>query len=192
MPAKVIDVAKARTAGDLRDVVHRAVQALSEGHVVGFPTETVYGLAASALDEQAVERLAQSKGRAANHPFALAVKSLHDALDYVPDMSPLAQRLARRCWPGPLTLVMEVDHANSLVARLPASVQQRVCPNGTLGVRVPASALVIEVMRLITGPIALTSANQTGNSEPVTSEEVMSQVGDAIYSILDDGKCQFG
>lgn len=192
MPAKVIDVAKARTAGDLRDVVHRAVQSLSEGHVVGFPTETVYGLAASALDEQAVDRLAQAKGRAANHPFALAVKSLNDALDYVPDMPPLAERLARRCWPGPLTLVLGVDRANSLVARLPASVQERVCPDGTLGIRVPASALIIEAMRLITGPVALTSANQTGNREPVTCEEVMAEVGDSIDLVLDDGRCQFG
>ena len=192
MVAKVIDVAKARTAGDLRDVVHRAVQALSEGKVVGFPTETIYGLAAAALDEQAVNRLVEAKGRAANHPFALAVKSLGDALDYVPDMPPLAQRLARRCWPGPLTLVLEVNRSNSLVARLPESVQQRVCPNGTLGLRVPASPLVVDAMRLLTGPIALTSANQTGNREPVTCEEVMAEVGDNIELVLDDGRCQFG
>ena len=160
--------------------------------MVGFPTETIYGLAASALDEQAVERLVAAKGRAANHPFTLAIKSLNDALDFVPDMPVLARRLARRCWPGPLTLVLAVDRANSLVARLPESVQQRVCPQGTLGLRVPAAPLVIEAMRLITGPIALTSANQSGSKEPVTSEEVLAEVGDAIDLILDDGRCQFG
>ena len=192
MPAKVIDVAKARTAGDLRDVVHRAVQALSESRVVAFPTETIYGLAASALDEQAVERLVQAKGRAAQHPFALAVKSVDDALDYVPDMPVLAQRLARRCWPGPLTLVLEVNRESSLVDRLPAAIQQRVCPNGTLGLRVPASALVIDALRLMTGPLALTSANQTGGAEAVTAEEVMAEVGEQIDLVLDDGRCQFG
>jgi len=192
MPAKVIDVAKARTAGDLRDTVHRAVQALSEGQVVAFPTETVYGLAASGLDEQAVAKLAAAKGRAAGHPFALAVKSLDDALDYVPEMPVLAQRLGRRCWPGPLTIVVPVDRGNSLLARLPQVVQQGVCPAGTLGLRVPASQLVIEALRLLTGPLALTSANQTGGRDPVTAEEVVAEVGESIDLVLDDGRCQFG
>ena len=101
MPAVVIDL---RHADDLRDVVHQTVQALAEGKIVAFPTETVYGLAASALDEQAVERLAAIKGRKQGHPLTLAIKSADEARDYVPDMSPLAQRLARRCWPGPVTL----------------------------------------------------------------------------------------
>ena len=192
MPAKVIDVAQARTVGDLRDVVHRAVQALSEGRVVAFPTETVYGLAASALDEQAVDRLAEAKGLAVGHPFALAVKNLDDALDYIPSMPMLAQRLGRRCWPGPLTMVLEVDRSDSLVARLPQTVQQKVIPNGTLGLRVPASPLVIEALRLLTGPIALTSANQTGHSEPVTGEEVLAEIGDGVDLVLDDGRSQFG
>ncbi len=192
MPAKVIDVAKARAAGDLRDVVHRAVQALSEGGVVAFPTETIYGLAASAVDETAVARMAEIKGRGANHPFALAVKSIDDALDYVPEMSPLAQRLARRCWPGPLTIVLPVDRSESLVARLPAGVQDSVCPNGTLGLRVPATGLVVDAMRLLTGPLALTSANKTGSGDPVSPDQVLEEVGDAVDLVLDDGRCQFG
>lgn len=192
MSAKVIDVAKARTVGDLRDAVHRAVQALAESRIVAFPTETVYGLAASGLDERAVGCLADLKSRGQGHPFALAVKSLEDALDYVPEMSPLAERLARRCWPGPLTLVLPVDAAGSLVARLPKTVQQTVCPGGTLGLRVPASPLVIEVLRLLSGPLALTSANRAGNAEPVTAQEVLDEVGDDIELVLDDGRCQFG
>ena len=192
MPAKVIDVAKARTAGDLRDVVHRAVQALSEGRVVAFPTETVYGLAASALDDAAVDRLIEAKGRDSGHPFTLAIKGVDDALDYVPDMPVLAQRLGRRCWPGPLTMVLEVDRSQSLVGRLPESIRQAVCPSGTLGLRVPASQLIIEALRLLTGPIALTSANQSGNEDAVTSDQVMAEVGDAIDLVLDDGRSQFG
>ena len=86
MPPVVIDV---RRADDLRDVVHRSVQALAEGKLVGFPTETVYGLAASALDAAAVQRLADVKRRGSDRPFALAVKSADEAFDYVPDISPL-------------------------------------------------------------------------------------------------------
>ena len=83
---------------DRRDVVHRAVQMLAEGKLVVLPTETVYGLAASALCPQAVERLLEVKGRASNHPLTLAVGNADAALDYVLHMSYLGRRLARRCW----------------------------------------------------------------------------------------------
>ena len=84
MPPVVIDI---RAAEDSRDVVHRAVQALAEGHLVVLPTETVYGLAASALNEKAIDRLLEAKDRPNNQPLTLAVKSSDDALDYVPRMS---------------------------------------------------------------------------------------------------------
>ena len=98
MPPVVVDV---RAAEDLRDVVHRAVQAVAEGKLVVFPTETVYGLAAQALQPEAVRRLSEVKGREEGHPLTLAIKSAEEARDYAPDMSLLAFRLARRCWPGP-------------------------------------------------------------------------------------------
>ena len=107
----VIDV---RNAEDSRDVVHRAVQALAEGQLVAFPTETVYGLTASAVNSEAVERLLDVKGRSGNHPLALAIRSNDDALDYAPTMNPLARRLARRCWPGPITLVVDDSSHESL------------------------------------------------------------------------------
>ncbi|MCA9269171.1 MAG: threonylcarbamoyl-AMP synthase [Planctomycetales bacterium] len=192
MPAKVIDVSQARTAGDLRDVVHHAVQALVEGHVVAFPTETVYGLAASGLNADAVDRLAEIKGRKSGQPFALAVKSLDDARDYIPEMSLIAQRLARRCWPGPLTLVLQNGHVDGLAHRLPEPVRRLVCPEGTVGFRVPAAPLLIEALRLVAGPLVLTSANRTGQPEALTGDEVKQAVGDDIRLILNDGKCQFG
>ena len=95
---------------DLRDVVHRTVEALSAGKVVAIPTETVYGLAASAFQPEAVKQVFAIKGRPANAPLAIAVKSLEDAIDFVPDMSPVARRIARRSWPGPITIVHDVDH----------------------------------------------------------------------------------
>lgn len=192
MPAKVIDVAQARTGGELRDVVHRAVQALAEGHLVAFPTETVYGIAAAGLNEKGVDRLVELKGRKAGHPFALAVRGIDDALDYVPNMPALGERLARRCWPGPITLVFDATHSDSLAHRLPANVRQAVCPHGTLGLRVPAAPLVLESLRLLAGPLALTSANQIGQPEATTGEEVMAAVGSDLRLLLDDGRCQFG
>ena len=189
MPPIVIDV---RRTDDLRDVIHRTVQALAEGRLVGFPTETVYGLAASALDTSAVNRLVEVKGRTANHPLALAVKSADEALDYVPDISPLGKRLARRCWPGPVTLVMGDNHRDSLVQQLPQKVRNYVVPRDTIGLRVPAHRLILEVLNLMAGPLILTSANPTGHTEAVTADEVVDYFGDRVELILDDGRSQFG
>ena len=124
MAPLVIDI---RSAEDTRDVVHRAVQALAEGRLVALPTETVYGLAASALDERAVKRLLAVKNRPEGQPLTLAVKSADDALDYVPDLSLLGRRLARRCWPGPVTLVVDDRHPDSLIGQLAPSVRQGDC-----------------------------------------------------------------
>src|SRR5262245_27706066 len=96
-----------QNAPDPRSVIHQAVEALGAGRLVAFPTETVYGLAASALAAGAVQRLRQSKGRPDDKPLTLALAGPADALDWVPGMSRLGRRLARRCWPGPVTLVFQ-------------------------------------------------------------------------------------
>ena len=188
MPPVVIDL---RQAEDLRDVVHRAVQSLAEGEVVAFPTETVYGVAASALSEQGVQRLLEAKGRPQGQPLTLGIKSADEALDYVPDLSPLAQRLARRCWPGPLTLVVPDNHPDSLVQQLPTSVKQAVVPQDTLGLRVPAHDTILDVLRMLAGPIALSSANLSGRPDAVTAAEVIEQLGEKIDLVLDDGRSRF-
>ncbi len=189
MGPPVIDL---KTADDPRDVVHRAVQALAEGKLVVFPTETVYGVAASALCSRAVQRLCDVKQRGAEHPFTLAIKSAEDALDYVPYPSPLAQRLARRCWPGPITLVLDNDHPDSLINRLPAVVAGAVSPHGTVGLRVPAHHLLLSVLRLTAGPVVLTSANRSGQPEARSADEVVQALGDEVDLVLDDGRCKFG
>lgn len=188
MPPVVIDLSK---ADDHRDVVHRAVQALAEGKLVAFPTETVYGLAASALDEDAVTRLLAVKGRKPGHPLTLAVKSADDALDYVPGISRLAERLARRCWPGPITLVLDDNHPDSVIKQLPQKVRSAVSPNGTVGLRVPAHPMILAVLRLLPGPLALSSANRAGKADAVTAQEVVDSVGDDVELILDDGRAKF-
>jgi protein-tyrosine phosphatase len=185
----VIDI---KSAEDARDVIHRAVQALAEGGIVAFPTETVYGLAASALCEKAVARLAQVKDRGQGHPFALAIKSLEDARDFVPRLSPLAHRLARRCWPGPVTLVFDADDREGLLQRLPPFVRKAVAPNGTIGFRVPAHSVIQEVLRLMVGPLALTSANRHGHPEATTASQVLEAFGNSVQLVIDDGPCRYG
>ncbi|MDP1563962.1 MAG: L-threonylcarbamoyladenylate synthase [Pirellulaceae bacterium] len=189
MPATVLDLLKIH---DPNDAVHRAVQALAEGKVIALPTETVYGLAVSGLCPEAVERLCAQKARLCERPLAIAVKSADDALDYVPTMSPLARRLARRCWPGPLTIVFPEVGPDSVITQLSKDVQRRVAADGSLGIRVPAHPLFLSVLRFCRGPIVLTSANVTGKPEPLNAQQVLDSMGDSVDLIVDDGPCRFG
>jgi tRNA threonylcarbamoyl adenosine modification protein (Sua5/YciO/YrdC/YwlC family) len=122
----------------------------------------------------------------------LAIKSADEAPDFVPDLSPLARRLARRCWPGPVTLVVDNKHQDSLVQQLPRAVREIVVPNGTLGLRVPANEMSQDVLRMLSGPLVLTSANRSGGADAVTAQEVVEAVGDHVAIVLDDGPCRYG
>jgi protein-tyrosine phosphatase len=189
MPPIYIDL---RTADDLRDVVHQAVQALAEGKLVVFPTETVYGIGARAVDADAVERLLAVKGRKTGNPLSLAIRGFEEARDYVPDMSALAQRLARRCWPGPITLVLDASHPESLARRLPPSVQQAVIPKTTVGLRVPGHDVILDVLQMIAGPLVLSSANRSGHADATNAHEAIDSLGNDVDMILDDGPTRYG
>jgi len=189
MQPVVIDL---QSAEDRRDVVHRAVQALAEGGLVAFPTETVYGVAASALDEDAVCRLLTAKDRKTAKPLTLAIKSADEARDYAPDMCPLARRLARRCWPGPVTLVVDDSHPESLVRQLPPKVRQAVSPQQAIGLRVPGHRVILDVLRMLAGPLTLTSANRAGMPEATTAKDVIDTFGEQLRLAVDDGPCRFG
>ncbi len=181
-----------RAADDIRDVVHRAVQALAEGGLVVFPTETVYGVAARALDVAAVERLVAVKGRKAGHPLTLAIRGPEEARDYAPGMSPLAKRLARRCWPGPVTLVVDDSHPESAVKQFPAGVRESVSPDGTIGMRVPGHTVILDVLQMVAGPLVLSSANRAGQPEPRTAADAVRSLGDDVNLVLEDGPTRFG
>ena len=125
------------------------------------------------------------KGRRRGHALSLAVKSADEARDYAPDMSHLAQRLARRCWPGPVTLVVD-DVASGEPAcggfRPPSKSGLR--PSETIGLRVPGHQVVLDVLRMLAGPLVLTSANLGGQAEAVTAQQVLDALGDRIDLVL--------
>ncbi|MEM8946627.1 MAG: L-threonylcarbamoyladenylate synthase [Planctomycetota bacterium] len=192
MPPLVIDL---READDRRDVVHRAVQTLAEGGLVVFPTETVYGVGASARSVAGIRKIFEAKGRSQEAPLALAIKSAEEAMDYVPSPGRIAERLARRCWPGPITLVMEHSsngNGAGLIHQLPAEVREAVAPNGTVGLRVPANDALTETLQMLAGPIALTSANQSGQPPAVSAAEAVESLGDHVTLVLDGGNCHYG
>jgi protein-tyrosine phosphatase len=187
MTPLVIDI---RTSDDPRDMVHRAVQAVVEGKLVLFPLETVYVAAVSALNEPAVQRLT-SKVR--NHdpgPLTLAVKSVEDVLDYIPQLPTLGQRLARRCWPGPVTMQLEDAQPDSLVQRLPATVQQAIAKEGEIRIRVPGHPLMLSALRLLAGPLVIASARRLGGSDCVTAQELADLLEGDVDMIFDAGKCK--
>jgi len=192
MPPMVIDL---RRTDDARDVVHRAVQALAEGRAVAFPTETDYVVAASARHATAVEQLL---GLAAERPgeprLSLALKSGEEALDWAPRLSPLGQRLSRRCWPGPVTIIVDDDHPDSLVHRLPPEVRQQIVGSGRLRLRVPGHPMLADCMRMLAGPVVLAEPGGADDAPPVIADEVVARceaAGAAVSLVIDDGRARY-
>ena len=187
MSTEIIDLEKVE---DIRDVVHRIVEFLSAGKLVALPTETVYGIAASALHPAAVARLKELKSRDGNKPFAMAIRSGEECKDFVPDMSPLAMRLSRRIWPGPVTLVLPCTHPDSALLQLDPEVQKAVAPAGTVGIRVSPSELLEQSLSLAAGPLVLTSANFAGEA-PAVDDSGLEKLDGHVDLIVKAGKTQF-
>jgi len=192
MSSLVLDL---RSTEDTRDVIHRAVQALAEGRIVAFPTETVYVLAASGLHDAAVARLAQLTSATENSSLVprlgLAVKSADDAVDYVPNLCSLGQRLARRCWPGPVSLLVEDHHPDSLLQQLAPAVREVVAPAANVGLRAPAHSALQDVLRLLAGPVVITDSPRRAEGEAVTAQEVVERFGADVPLVVDDGQTRF-
>ncbi|MEI6255741.1 MAG: Sua5/YciO/YrdC/YwlC family protein, partial [Planctomycetota bacterium] len=196
MPPIAPTVIDLRRTDDARDVVHRAVQALSEGRLIAFPTETDYVVAASARHAAAVEGLVSLAPERPGEPrLSLALKSIDEALDWAPRLNPLGQRLARRCWPGPVTILVADDHPDSLVQRLPAGVRRAIIGDGRLRLRVPGHPMLADCMRMLAGPVVLAeTVSETGVS-PVTAAEVIEQcakaTGSRLSLVIDDGRARY-
>jgi len=174
MPAQV----HAPTPANLR----RLATALRQGELVAIPTETVYGLAAHALDAKACRAIFQAKRRPANDPLIVHVPDLAHA-EELADFNPAARRLARRFWPGPLTLVLPKK----------ACVPGIVTSGGpTVAVRAPAHPLARRLLRLAKIPLAAPSANLFGYISPTTAAHVREGLGTRIPHILDGGACPVG
>lgn len=153
-----------------------AIDILTGGGLVAFPTDTVYGLGALAFDEKAVGKLYDVKERGMDKAIPVLIGD-PDQLDLVAaGANRMCQKLAKRFWPGPLTLV---------VPRHP-SIPEAVTPLPTVGVRIPKFVHTQELLRL-TGPLAVTSANISGQSSPSTAAGVKVQLGGRIPLILDGG-----
>jgi len=163
--------------------LRRAAELIRGGGLVAFPTETVYGLGANALDAAAVARIFAVKGRPRHSPLIVHVDSIEMARGLVLEWPDTAERLARKYWPGPLTLVLPKQPA------IPGIVTAGLT---TVGLRMPAHPLALALIRQTGVPIAAPSANLFMQLSPTTAEHVRQTLGDAVDLVLDGGPAAVG
>jgi len=163
-----------------------AVTHLKSGEVVGIPTETVYGLAANALDPLAVAKVYELKKRPVDHPLIVHVAELKEVIPLVKNFPDAAKKLAREFWPGPLTLIFQKSE------RVPDLTTGGM---DTIAIRIPQHPLAIELIRKCGFPLAAPSANPFGRISPTTAQHVEKSLGSFGHKaplILDGGTCSVG
>ncbi len=171
---------------DAREVegsIEQAARLIRAGQLVAFPTETVYGLGANALDAAAVERIYAAKGRPASSPLIVHVSSIEMARELARQWPEQAALLAARFWPGPLTLVL--PKGDSIPARVTAGLD-------TVGLRMPDHALALALIRAAAVPIAAPSANRFSELSPTTATHVRAALGSRVALVLDGGPARVG
>ena len=165
------------------DVIAHAAARLARGELVAFPTETVYGLGADALDPDAIARIFAAKGRPAWNPVIAHVADADAARALCAEWPAGAQRLADAFWPGPLTLVLP---KRAIVPDIATAGLDAV------GVRVPAHPVALALLRAFGRPIAAPSANRFTRVSPTTAAHVVTSLGDRVSLVLDGGACDVG
>jgi len=163
--------------------IEQAISLLSQGDVIGLPTETVYGLAADATNVAAVARIFQIKGRPSDHPLILHLGDASWLDDWASEVPERARLLAEKFWPGPLTLVLEKS------ARVSDAVTGGL---QTVALRVPGHPVALELLRSFGRPLAAPSANRFGSVSPTTRQHVLDDLGDDIELVLEGGPCAVG
>lgn len=163
--------------------LNRAVEVLRAGGLIALPTETVYGLGADAANDLAVRRIFAVKGRPSTHPLIVHVASVERAREWATELTPAGEALAKAFWPGPLTLIVKRS------ARASDAVTGG---QDTVGLRVPAHPLALELLQSFGGGIAAPSANRFGRVSPTTAAHVKSELGDEVDLILDGGPSEVG
>ncbi len=162
--------------------VDRAVEVLQRGGIVGMPTETVYGLAAIARNEEAVSRVYTVKGRPTSHPLIVHL-SPHDDIKRWGQLNESAELLSNALWPGPLTL---------LVPRTALVPDWVTGARDTVALRIPAHDMAIDLLKAVGDAVVAPSANRFGQVSPTCAEHVVNDLGDSVDLVLDGGQCTIG
>ena len=166
-----------------RDEIKKAAAVLREGGLVGFPTETVYGLGANADDPAALHKLYAAKGRPADHPVIVHLAECAQLAEWAAEITPVADRLAHAFWPGPLTL---------LLRRTPRVLDAVTGGQDTVGLRIPSHPVARALLEEFGGGIAAPSANRFGRVSATTADHVKREFGAVIDCVLDGGQSDVG
>ncbi len=157
-----------------QDFIKEAAGVLRNGGLVGFPTETVYGIGANLLESQTIQRLYEIKQRPKDKPFSLHISDLNQLQDFVSSLSKEAEALIKRFWPGPLTIVTIGKDGQKI------------------GIRMPKNEIAIQLIREAKVPVVAPSANLSGNTPPKNASEVLKELGGVLDLILDGGQTEIG
>jgi L-threonylcarbamoyladenylate synthase len=168
---------------NIAEEIRNAAEILRAGGLVVFPTETVYGLGANALDAAAVRKIYALKGRPATSPLIVHVASIEQARQLAAEWPEDAERLAREYWPGPLTLVLP---------KQPLIPDEVTAGLRTVGLRMPRHPIALELLRAAGVPIAAPSANRFTQLSPTTAQHAREAFGDERPFLLDGGPCEVG
>ncbi len=160
-----------------------AAEILNGGGVVGLPTETVYGLAASAYDDNAIKKVFEAKGRPQDNPLIVHISDLEMLNEVAEDVPEVAYKLAEKFWPGPLTMVL---YRNKKIAE---SVSAGLL---TVAVRMPSNEVARDVIKKSGLPLAAPSANASGRPSPTTANHVLADLDGKIDAVLMGNDCDFG
>jgi len=163
--------------------IAHAADLIKQGELVAIPTETVYGLAANALDPAAVAKIFAAKGRPQDNPLIVHILSIEDAAPLVTHIPEQALSLAKTFWPGPLTIVLEKS------ALVPEIVSAGL---PTVALRAPSHPAARALLRACGLPLAAPSANKSGSPSPTTSQHVVDDMSGRIAAVLDGGPCDIG
>ena len=161
--------------------IQQVLKVLRAGGLVAFPTDTVYGLGALAFNGKAVEAIYIAKDRPVDKAIPILLGDLDELSKVTSSLPPMAGKLASRFWPGPLTLVVPKN----------LNLPEAVSATATVAVRVPDHEAARAILRAV-GPMAVTSANISGQPSPVTADEVFAQLGGRIELIINGGKTPGG
>ena len=168
---------------EIEDKISAAAKILREGGLVAIPTETVYGLGANGLDPNAVNRIFEAKGRPQDNPLILHVTGAQWLPRYCRDIPPIAYVLARKFWPGPLTMILK---------RSPVVPDETTAGLDTVAVRCPNHPVTLSIIREAGIPIAAPSANTSGRPSCTTAQDVLEDMDGKIEGVVDGGPCTVG
>ncbi|MTV49565.1 threonylcarbamoyl-AMP synthase [Heliobacillus mobilis] len=163
--------------------IQEAALLLRAGKLVAFPTETVYGLGANALDVQAVQGIFRAKGRPSDNPLIVHITGLDELAPLVSDFPPMAQKMAELFWPGPLTIILPASK------QVPAEVTAGL---STVAIRMPSHPVARELIRSAKVPVAAPSANRSGKPSPTTADHVRQDLWGRVDGLVDGGECTVG